>query len=150
MSDKGLDEFLKRVSYPPELMDAAHAWYDLCKDNMEIIERMSVIFKLGAIAAQEAKEKKMSNPIFGCGPNDKEPMDWVMKKDNDIVTTINKYVPLGIRGFKYIGFCPFHAEKTASFTVDPKEQRYKCLGCGAGGNEEDFIRAYRYHHLTSG
>lgn len=57
----------------------------------------------------------------------------------DIVSLINEYVPLTKRGANYLGLCPFHKEKTPSFTVSPDKQIYKCFGCGQGGNAISFI-----------
>lgn len=57
----------------------------------------------------------------------------------DIVDVINEYVPLKRRGANYLGLCPFHKEKTPSFTVSPDKQIYKCFGCGQGGTVVQFI-----------
>src|SRR5574344_1387837 len=57
----------------------------------------------------------------------------------DIVQVINEYVPLKRRGVNYIGLCPFHKEKTPSFTVSPDKQIYKCFGCSEGGTMIQFI-----------
>lgn len=57
----------------------------------------------------------------------------------DIVQVINEYVPLKRRGVNYIGLCPFHKEKTPSFTVSPDKQIYKCFGCSEGGTVIQFI-----------
>ena len=57
----------------------------------------------------------------------------------DIVEVINEYVPLKRRGANYLGLCPFHKEKTPSFTVSPDKQIYKCFGCGQGGSVIQFI-----------
>ena len=57
----------------------------------------------------------------------------------DIVEVINEYVPLKRRGANYLGLCPFHKEKTPSFTVSPDKQIYKCFGCGQGGSVVQFI-----------
>lgn len=57
----------------------------------------------------------------------------------DIISLINEYVPLQRRGANYLGLCPFHKEKTPSFTVSPEKQIYKCFGCGEGGNAFSFI-----------
>ena len=53
---------------------------------------------------------------------------------NDIVDVISEYVKLKKSGANYFGLCPFHNEKTASFSVNPEKQIYRCFGCGAGGN----------------
>lgn len=53
---------------------------------------------------------------------------------------IGKYVSLKKRGRNYLGLCPFHNEKTPSFTVSPAKKIYKCFGCGRGGNIVSFIQ----------
>jgi DNA primase len=60
----------------------------------------------------------------------------------DIVDYINQFVPLKKVGKNYVGLCPFHTEKTPSFTVSPDKQLYHCFGCGAGGNLFNFIMQY--------
>ena len=57
----------------------------------------------------------------------------------DIVEIINDYVPLKRQGRNLQGLCPFHQEKTPSFTVSPEKQVFYCFGCGAGGNIFTFI-----------
>lgn len=57
----------------------------------------------------------------------------------DIVDVISDYVVLRKRGKDYQGLCPFHEEKTPSFTVSPNKQAYYCFGCGAGGNLFTFL-----------
>jgi len=57
----------------------------------------------------------------------------------DIVQVVNEYVPLKKRGVNHIGLCPFHKEKTPSFTVSQDKQIYKCFGCGQGGTVIQFI-----------
>ena len=57
----------------------------------------------------------------------------------DIIDIISSYVELKKRGRNFFGLCPFHNEKTASFSVSPEKQIYKCFGCGAGGSSIDFI-----------
>ena len=57
----------------------------------------------------------------------------------DIVEIINDYVPLKRQGRNLQGLCPFHQEKTPSFTVSPEKQMFYCFGCGAGGNVFTFI-----------
>lgn len=58
----------------------------------------------------------------------------------DIEQTISSYVQLKRRGKNLVGLCPFHNEKTPSFTVYPESQSYFCFGCGAGGEVINFIR----------
>lgn len=60
---------------------------------------------------------------------------------NDIVDVISEYVKLERKGKNYFGKCPFHNEKTASFSVEPTKQIYNCFGCGKGGNVIHFIMA---------
>ena len=57
----------------------------------------------------------------------------------NIVDVISPYVRLKKSGANYLGLCPFHNEKTPSFTVSAEKQLYKCFGCGAGGNAIGFI-----------
>jgi len=61
---------------------------------------------------------------------------------NDIVDVVEQYVPLKRRGRNYFGKCPFHQEKTASFSVAPDKQIFHCFGCGKGGNVFSFIMEY--------
>jgi len=58
---------------------------------------------------------------------------------SDIVEIINEYVPLKKKGRNFQGLCPFHQEKTPSFTVSPDKQIFRCFGCGVGGNVFSFI-----------
>ncbi len=58
---------------------------------------------------------------------------------NDIVDVVSGYVLLKKTGTSYKGKCPFHIEKTPSFSVSPEKQLYHCFGCGAGGNVISFI-----------
>ena len=57
----------------------------------------------------------------------------------NIVDVVSSYVKLKKAGANYLGLCPFHNEKTPSFTVSPEKQLYKCFGCGAGGNVIGFV-----------
>ena len=61
---------------------------------------------------------------------------------NDIVDVISSYVKLQRKGSSYFGLCPFHNEKTPSFSVSPGKQMYYCFGCGAGGNVFTFVMEY--------
>jgi len=63
-----------------------------------------------------------------------------------IVDVIQEFVPLKKRGVNYIGLCPFHNEKTPSFTVSPSKEIFKCFGCGKVGNSVNFIM--EHEHLT--
>ena len=60
----------------------------------------------------------------------------------DIVSVIEHYVPLKKSGINYFGCCPFHGEKTASFSVSPSKQFYHCFGCGAHGTAINFLMEY--------
>jgi DNA primase len=60
----------------------------------------------------------------------------------DIVDVVSRYVQLKKGGANYLGLCPFHGEKTPSFTVSPAKQFYHCFGCGAHGNAIGFLMAY--------
>lgn len=66
-------------------------------------------------------------------------IDAVVEK-NDIVDIISEYVSLKKRGNKYVGLCPFHNEKTPSFTVDGDKQLFYCFGCHVGGNVIGFLQ----------
>jgi len=62
----------------------------------------------------------------------------------DIVDLINSHVPLKKTGINYSSRCPFHDEKTPSFSVSPKRQAYHCFGCGVGGNAISFLMEYAH------
>lgn len=57
----------------------------------------------------------------------------------DIISVISEYVHLARKGKNFWGLCPFHNEKTPSFSVDPDKQVYKCFGCGKGGDVFAFV-----------
>ncbi len=61
---------------------------------------------------------------------------------NNIVDVISEHVRLQKKGSTYFGLCPFHNEKTPSFSVSPGKQMYYCFGCGAGGNVYSFLMQY--------
>ncbi|HEY9650080.1 MAG TPA: DNA primase [Coleofasciculaceae cyanobacterium] len=63
-----------------------------------------------------------------------------VKQRADIVDVVSEYVVLRKRGKDYIGLCPFHDEKTPSFSVSPSKQMYHCFGCSAGGNAITFLK----------
>ena len=62
-----------------------------------------------------------------------------VKNQGDIVRVVSDYVSLKKRGANYLACCPFHSEKTPSFTVHPGKGLFKCFGCGAGGSIFDFV-----------
>ncbi len=59
---------------------------------------------------------------------------------------VQEFVSLKRRGVNYLGLCPFHNEKTPSFTVSPAKGIFKCFGCGKGGNAVNFIM--EHEHLS--
>jgi DNA primase len=70
--------------------------------------------------------------------------DWVdtVRQAGDIVRLISDHVPLRARGARMLGLCPFHEEKTPSFSVDPKAQLFYCFGCHTGGDIFKFVQLY--------
>ncbi len=69
------------------------------------------------------------------------PPAWLdeLRARADIVQVVSSYLPLKKNGHRYWGLCPFHNEKTASFSVDSQRQLYYCFGCKAGGNVIQFV-----------
>jgi len=65
-----------------------------------------------------------------------------VRSKNDIVDVISSYVKLQKKGSSYFGLCPFHNEKSPSFSVSREKQMYYCFGCGAGGNVFTFLMEY--------
>ncbi len=65
-----------------------------------------------------------------------------VRAGNDIIDIISGYVRLTRKGNSYFGLCPFHSEKSPSFSVVPGKQMYYCFGCGAGGNVFTFLMQY--------
>lgn len=65
-----------------------------------------------------------------------------VRSQNDIVDVISGYVRLQKKGASYFGLCPFHNEKSPSFSVSSSKQMYYCFGCGAGGNVFTFLMNY--------
>ena len=63
-----------------------------------------------------------------------------LKARNDIEDVVGSYVNVKRRGRNLVGLCPFHSEKTPSFTVYPDSQSFYCFGCGAGGDVVTFVR----------
>lgn len=62
-----------------------------------------------------------------------------VRQSNDIVDIISQYVRLKRSGRNYFGLCPFHNEKSPSFSVSPDKQIFHCFGCGVGGNVFTFL-----------
>ncbi len=62
-----------------------------------------------------------------------------VRQSNDIVDVISQYVRLKRSGRNYFGLCPFHNEKSPSFSVSPEKQIFHCFGCGVGGNVFTFL-----------
>lgn len=69
------------------------------------------------------------------------PAAWLdeLRSRADIVQVVSGYVPLKRNGHRYWGLCPFHNERTASFSVDSEQQLYYCFGCKAGGSVIQFV-----------
>jgi DNA primase len=68
----------------------------------------------------------------------------------DIIDVIGGFVKLKKRGTNYLGLCPFHNEKTPSFTVSPTKEIYKCFGCGRSGNAISFLMEHeKYSYVES-
>ena len=68
----------------------------------------------------------------------------------DIIDVVGEFVKLKKRGANYLGLCPFHGEKTPSFTVSPAKEIYKCFGCGKSGNTITFLMEHeKYSYVES-
>ena len=65
-----------------------------------------------------------------------------VKRANDIVDVVGSYLELRARGTTYFARCPFHGEKTASFSVNRNMQIYHCFGCGESGDVIKFVQQY--------
>lgn len=76
---------------------------------------------------------------------DRQTIDRILDSAQ-IVEVIQEFVPLKKRGVNYLGLCPFHNEKTPSFTVSPSKEIFKCFGCGKVGNVVNFIM--EHEHLS--
>src|SRR5881397_3287917 len=63
---------------------------------------------------------------------------------NDIIEVIGSYFPLKRAGANFKALCPFHREKTPSFTVSPSRQTFHCFGCGVGGSVFRFVMDYEH------
>ncbi len=71
-----------------------------------------------------------------------------VRSKNDIVDVISGYVKLQKKGRDYFGLCPFHNEKSPSFSVSRVKQMYYCFGCGAGGNVFTFLMEYENYSFS--
>ncbi|MBL7740293.1 MAG: DNA primase [Chitinophagaceae bacterium] len=68
----------------------------------------------------------------------------------DIIDVVGSFVKLKKRGTNYLGLCPFHNEKTPSFTVSPSKEIYKCFGCGRSGNTISFVMEHeKYSYVEA-
>ena len=70
--------------------------------------------------------------------------EWIekLKFNNDIISTLSRYVTLQKKGKTWWACCPFHYEKTPSFAVNEYEQFFHCFGCGASGDVIGFVKKY--------
>ncbi|MBQ8761718.1 MAG: DNA primase [Clostridia bacterium] len=70
--------------------------------------------------------------------------EWLseLKSRNDIISVVSKYINLDRKGRNHWGCCPFHYEKTPSFSVNEVDQYYHCFGCGASGDVINFVQKY--------
>ena len=82
-----------------------------------------------------SKENQVIAPVLSTQPDSIEEI----KQHADILEVISEYVALKKRGKEYVGLCPFHEEKTPSFSVNPTKQLYYCYGCAAGGDTIQFL-----------
>lgn len=71
-----------------------------------------------------------------------------IRMKNDILDVVSGYVKLQKKGSSYFGLCPFHNEKSPSFSVTPSKQMYYCFGCGAGGNVYTFVMQYENYDFV--
>ena len=76
---------------------------------------------------------------------DPEELVEEIRMKNDIVDVISGYVRLQRKGGSHFGLCPFHNEKSPSFSVSRSKQMYYCFGCGAGGNVFTFLMEYEHY-----
>jgi DNA primase len=68
----------------------------------------------------------------------------------DIIEIIGSFIKLKKRGANYLGLCPFHNEKSPSFTVSPAKEIYKCFGCGRSGNTIGFLMEHeKYSYVEA-
>ena len=81
-------------------------------------------------------------------PRYKEELLEEIRYRNDIVDVIGSVVKLKRSGANYFGLCPFHNEKTGSFSVNREKQMFYCFGCGAGGNVISFVMDYENYSFN--
>ena len=124
---KEVDEFCKKYIY--------QATVDAMKAEGRTFK--GIIF-FGLMITEDGPKVLEYNARFG----DPEAQVVLPRMKNDIVDVISQYVKLTRKGSSYFGLCPFHNEKTPSFSVTPSKQMYYCFGCGAGGNVYNFIMEY--------
>ena len=79
--------------------------------------------------------------------NRKIPSEWLseLKSKNDIVTTISSYIPVVKKGRQFWARCPFHIEKTPSFSINEDGQYYHCFGCGESGDVITFVEKWNLY-----
>ncbi|MFY8046308.1 MAG: CHC2 zinc finger domain-containing protein, partial [Chitinophagaceae bacterium] len=80
------------------------------------------------------------------------PQETIQQIQNriDIIEIIGGFVKLKKRGTNYLGLCPFHNEKSPSFTVSPSKEIYKCFGCGKSGNTISFLMEHeKYSYVEA-
>jgi DNA primase len=80
------------------------------------------------------------------------PQETIQQIQNriDIIEVVGSFVKLKKRGSNYLGLCPFHNEKTPSFTVSPSKEIYKCFGCGRSGNTISFVMEHeKYSYVEA-
>ena len=96
----------------------------------------------------DSKDKKQKDLIKNCRIILKEVETMVryseeiieeVRNANDIVDVVSQYVTLKRSGRNFFGLCPFHKEKSPSFSVSPDKQIFHCFGCGVGGNVIHFL-----------
>ena len=74
---------------------------------------------------------------------------YQLRLGNPIENVVEKYLQIKRRGHLYTGLCPFHSEKTPSFTVYQDTQSFYCFGCGAGGDVISFVKLIKFSFLAT-
>src|SRR5512138_2857712 len=100
---------------------------------------------LGKIAAKDKRQQATRRLLIFAHVISQETIQQIVSRI-DIIDVVGDYVKLKKRGVNYLGLCPFHNEKTPSFTVSPAKGIYKCFGCGKAGNAVNFIM--EHEHFT--